>query len=493
MTPTALAFRLPDFTRLSWASDLAEGVWKPRFEAAALMVRHVEVLSVQEGRRAAALLRCTARELPAMVQRLARTGLMAAPVEITGTPTGVYTNGTAPYDPRQPPSFAVVVGRHTALVSDFAEAWSARDDVHIGQMLGYPKCCTEFFARTWGSGALDTTWQMTVRTTKDPEVRVQEVRPMMGTNVLWRYVGLRAVFHLPCSFSCVESSELALVHGELANGHGYAADWRTLSDVLSWPVEWSALHGIAEIKTPILRISTRTDATAEKLSLRVVGTSLPDEASHGLGHAYAPPVKAPRRPVVLPTPVMRPHADPEHVVRRNESARANGFVTIEAMARSHAPIVQAAHQVVGGRRGMVLDLGCGDGTLVKTICEIGDDLHPAGVDQRGDVVRLALVDAPPSSRFTQGDLFDVDFSSYGRLVLTLLMLGRLSERPREVGRDFLARLLASGADLLAYTHDGTGDEFARLCERHGLEGSRLGDRLIHVAAHGQPIDENGRP
>ena len=34
--------------------------------------------------------------------------------------------------------------------------------------------------------------------------------------------------------------------------------------VLSWPIEWSALHGIAELKTPILRASVTTDVTHYK-------------------------------------------------------------------------------------------------------------------------------------------------------------------------------------------------------------------------------------
>ena len=31
-------------------------------------------------------------------------------------------------------------------------------------------------------------------------------------------------------------------------------------EILSWPVEWSVLHGIAEIKTPIFRVISRSDA-----------------------------------------------------------------------------------------------------------------------------------------------------------------------------------------------------------------------------------------
>jgi hypothetical protein len=34
---------------------------------------------------------------------------------------------------------------------------------------------------------------------------------------------------------------------------GYRAEMDSLRDVFSWPVEWSALHGIAELKTPVIK------------------------------------------------------------------------------------------------------------------------------------------------------------------------------------------------------------------------------------------------
>jgi hypothetical protein len=58
---------------------------------------------------------------------------------------------------------------------------------------------------------------------------------------------------------------------------------------MQWPVEWSALHGIAEIKTPIVKLSTRTDATPEKLILRYHGERYPQEGAHGVRFPYAVP------------------------------------------------------------------------------------------------------------------------------------------------------------------------------------------------------------
>jgi hypothetical protein len=67
---------------------------------------------------------------------------------------------------------------------------------------------------------------------------------------------------------------------------GYAAEMGWLMEILSWPVEWSALHGIAEIKTPILKIATCTDLTPRKKLIQCRGSSYPAEGANGLNFTY---------------------------------------------------------------------------------------------------------------------------------------------------------------------------------------------------------------
>ena len=44
---------------------------------------------------------------------------------------------------------------------------------------------------------------------------------------------------------------------------------KSLYEILDWQLEWSALHGIAEIKNSLFKISTRTDATPSRTVLRL--------------------------------------------------------------------------------------------------------------------------------------------------------------------------------------------------------------------------------
>ena len=56
-------------------------------------------------------------------------------------------------------------------------------------------------------------------------------------------------------------------------------DW--LEEIVGWQFEWSALHGIAEVKTPLLRISSETDVTMERLTVRYMGAEYPHNEPSG--------------------------------------------------------------------------------------------------------------------------------------------------------------------------------------------------------------------
>ena len=84
-------------------------------------------------------------------------------------------------------------------------------------------------------------------------------------NILWRWMGARAVPHLPCRFDCEPTVALAQQCLAVGRAAGFDTEMDWLLEILRWPVEWSALHGIAEIRTPVLKVSTRTDATATEV------------------------------------------------------------------------------------------------------------------------------------------------------------------------------------------------------------------------------------
>jgi hypothetical protein len=120
-------------------------------------------------------------------------------------------------------------------------------------------------------------------------------------------------------------------------------------EILSWPVKWTALHGIAEITSPIHRMSVPTDATVETLEVRYAGAGYPAEGARGSGFPHR---------VELPEPPSRA------LLYQPSDPAANGFASRDAMNTAHARLLK----LIDGRTfGTVVDLGCGDGTLLSRI------------------------------------------------------------------------------------------------------------------------------
>jgi hypothetical protein len=275
-----LDFELPEFTRLSWVSDAARELWEPRLRRVTRAWLELEWRSVVIGLRRCGVTMVPAADLVDRAGEWARQGLSGVPVETCGQGSGLG----------EPLVYRVVVGA-PHWVRPFLDAWDVGDDDEMGRLLGYPECCVEFSRAVWeDEGLTDTTWPM-AQGAGAPEngTRCIEVAGPPESNILWRWMGVRPVPHLPCRFDCEASGELGrrFVAAGRRAGFGEEMDW--LLEILSWPVEWSALHGIAEIKTPVLKVSTRTDATAITYTVRRAGTAYPAEGAQGLKFPYRMP------------------------------------------------------------------------------------------------------------------------------------------------------------------------------------------------------------
>ncbi len=256
-------------------------VWEPRVQRICQAWSDVEWLSVSDGVRQCALVALSQEGL----SRACRSGLSVDLSACSLPPTELPDY--------QGLTFILVGG--LADVNRARDAWAAHDDEQLGQLLGYPACCRRFFRQVWvEQRCVDTTWAMAANTAT-PEgsaLTVDGIENQLA-NILWRWIGVRAVPHLPCRFDCPATLRFGEQMLEVAARAGYVDEAGWAREVLSWPVEWSGLHGIAEIKTPVLKISARTDATARKLTVRWTGTGYPDEGATGLRFPYRAPARKP--------------------------------------------------------------------------------------------------------------------------------------------------------------------------------------------------------
>lgn len=297
-----LSFRLPEITRYAWVSDAARSMWEPRFEGIKAAWAHVELASVAGHQRPACVRLVHPGALHGSQPDPALGGLELAPIGAVAMSDSPYFASVASPVEGQPYAMQVAVASTVQDATALAEAWRHGDQARIGKLLGYPRCCADFFDRTWvQEGWLDTTWPMTLGSTSDgadpnlDEFERQVAGPA-GCNILLRWLGLRAVPHLPCSFDCVTTNQFAQSLRLVANDEGFGAEFDLLHQILGWPVEWSALHGVAIVKTPVVTITTTTDATAGRIRVRRSGDGkLPEHAARGLRFPFSEPPPARRR------------------------------------------------------------------------------------------------------------------------------------------------------------------------------------------------------
>lgn len=109
-----------------------------------------------------------------------------------------------------------------------------------------------------------------------------------NVNPLLAPLGLRAWEAWPCHAKCQAAAESSarLMHRALESPHVEALRW--LSDALAWPASWSALHGIVEVKTPVLRYIRNTGQTPRRLQVNWAGAHYPELAGRGLRFPFQP-------------------------------------------------------------------------------------------------------------------------------------------------------------------------------------------------------------
>lgn len=446
-----LDFVLADFTRTIWATGAARRAWEPRIQAFGQAWSQLEKLSVVTEMRPSCLITATPQELLEISLYAASKGLVALPMSREGA-MGTYSATPQPVTSESDWRYRVVLTR-PALAADWYDAWSAGNNDKIGRLLGFPDCCREFFQRTWvDEKMVDTSWAM--GGAMGTEEELSKVSGSPEGNILLRWLGVRLVPHLPCSFDCEHSAEFGRRFVELGRENGFSDEMDTALEMLSWPVEWSALHGIAEVKTPILKIVTRTDATAGKLVVQREGTTYPAEGVTGLGFPYKPNPK-------LQLSKLRSF---KKSVEDRGLWTENGFSSLEAMTSSHDALIAALPEIPKG--GRILDLGCGNGALLSRIAGARKDLELHGVELEQDRVLSA------AGRFVEaivywGDIFDLNGGwRTSHFDVVIFMPGRLEEvSPKKAGE--LVDWLRTNADsVLLYAYGDWTQQYGYIAGKH---------------------------
>lgn len=443
--------RLPDFLRTSWVSTEAYEAWHPRINKIVLAWSKIESHSVKEGLRRCALSVVSPDDLVERSSELIDLGLSYLPLA-KEKKHGAYGNSAANARKGEPFDYRVVIGEKQDLIS-FRKAWNDRDDIAIGELLGYPDCCQQFFSKIWVSEQkIDTTWDMFAQDQHSDCLNIKDL-PIYN-NLFWRWMGVRTVSHLPCSKNCQASMDLGASLLELGSTVGYKDEINWIKEILSWPINWSSLNGIAEIKTPILKFITNTDLYPSKKEIKIYSTSYPENGASGVNFPYT---SKPLKKLSEKKSFQKGLA--QNIKEFDEVAawqyQDNGFPSKISMDRLHRPLLEELNSLEKKSDLKVLDLGCGNGWLLKKVMNIFPDSLPYGVDLKEQVIERAKQVHPSyKDNFSKRDIFDdlqLTFSEYYDVVF--LMLGRLMET-NEDKRDELLEYLSQKSDkILLYCYE----------------------------------------
>lgn len=269
-------YRLPDFLRSAWVSDGAREVWRPRFEAIREAWPRVALRAVAEGRAECAIRVVPARVIFGLQAEARRQGVEAVVLGVRGVAVAEYAaEGYRPGAGR-PFLYEVAFGGKE-VCARLEELWGRRAFGAAYGMVGVAACCAEALEEDVRRGRVD------------PAARYAECAKMAAGTVidpLWSWLNLERVTCAPCAPGCEYAAAAAERWQNYAAECGYGREMGWLREVLGWPMEWTALHGIAEMKTPVIKATWSTDMAHAKATLRYRGEGYPAEGATGLGFPY---------------------------------------------------------------------------------------------------------------------------------------------------------------------------------------------------------------
>jgi hypothetical protein len=418
---------LPDWTRVQWTNIENKQKYEPLISSVSTAWRHIERMSVVHGVRLCTLDSINSSELVSLTEEYAKYGVFVVPLAKEGM-ARTYSSTSQPYVSGKPYRVRVVFTKSEELAREWYTLWntSPLNNRRIGELLGYPECCIDFYLKHWEQEKfVDTTWPMSVNgvsvSDNDTIIHIKEDTPPEA-NILWRWQGVRLVSHLPCSFNCSHTVDIGIKNAELGRKLGYGQLIDSMYELLSWPVEWSALHGIAEIKTPINKISSRTDMTPWKYTVQKHSNVYPEDGASGTMYPWTEK-KIKIKPITTTKSFIKSLED-------TSVWEENGFAYKEAMDHFHEVVIDAIGDMKYVPAGNVLDLGCGNGVLLGRVVGNRSDLIPHGVEMD----RQRCMSAATTIHwgyFTMGNIFDLNTWKEDYYSLVLLMPGRLIETSPE--------------------------------------------------------------
>lgn len=260
------------FASLVWNSVDAMLRWGPILERCRSLHDRAEYWMVLEGKRKCATLHISPRNYDKLMEQIQSDGLVWLPIQRTRNYNG-FSHRHYPVEELDQNSSVYGVLARTKEDAEAFRAASIDGRVNhkiIGELLGFPECCAEFFVEIWPT-FYDPVYQAAERSPhrvwQGENYSALYVTPHIATHQMLRYVGFRLTSHLPCCLHCEKSVKVARDWLDVCRKYDPQGT-ECLLEILSLPGEWSVCHGIAVVETPYFTVVSNSMPTKGKWAVR---------------------------------------------------------------------------------------------------------------------------------------------------------------------------------------------------------------------------------
>lgn len=248
------------YTALNWKTARSRDSWAEKFSEMAQAKTEAEWRSVidDETDRKAAIIHINNHNREKWLQRIGEHDLHYRDIRYS-EPYGGFAHEFSPttQDDLERITYSVIA-EDSDVADKMEEAETEmggheRHDV-VGELLGFPECCRNFFNEDWLDGSIrDPIYEISCNTPStemvdDDSNEIIVKNPNVGTNIMWRYYGISFITHLPCSWECEESIEIARQRYRIMKENGYEEEANLIHEWIKQPMVWSGYHGQAHIQ-----------------------------------------------------------------------------------------------------------------------------------------------------------------------------------------------------------------------------------------------------
>jgi len=268
---------LDPFSTYNWKTVQSRDNWQESLRKAANAKSYAEWKSVSDSEtdRKAAIIHVYDNTREEWMRRIGEEGLHFRPIRYVEPYNGFAHShpSTTKSDPNRITYAAISENPDVADAMEEAELELTGAEKHeaVGELLGFPTCCTKHFNDIWLSEEIyDPMYEISCNSNEaevvdgnEESVILPDVNP--GANILWKYFGWSFITHIPCSWSCEESIDIARERYRIMTEGPYGDVADLLVKWLSEPAEWSGYHGIATVKNRhIIGVSGTSDYWSKK-------------------------------------------------------------------------------------------------------------------------------------------------------------------------------------------------------------------------------------